>query len=157
MKKFFERLGIFPFLLLGIGFFVLGLAALNYLTNNIWPIDVERLDLIRAIAANQVNPAALLEAAYPEVILAFLASVSLTFIGLTMPIAYILNRRFMRAYPGFMAVMRQGLWAGLWVAFCVWLQMNRTFGIAVAVLVATIFVLLEIMLQVRKRTQEQPF
>lgn len=154
MRKFFERLGIFPYLILGIGFFILGLSAVNYLTNNIWPIDVERLDLIRAIAADQANPAALLEAAYPEVILAFLASVALTFIGLTMPFAYILNRRLQRAYPGFMPVMRQGLWAGLWVAFCVWLQFNRTFGIAVAVLVAAIFVLLEIMLQVRTRTQK---
>ncbi len=157
MRNFFERLGVTPFFVVGLALLALGLVTLNYLTNDIWPIDVNRLDLVRAVAEDQANPAALLDAAYPEVILAFLMAVTLTMVGLTMPIAYILNKRFSRSYPGFFPVMRQAIWAGLWIAFCLWLQMNRTFGLAVAALVATVFVLLEIMLQVRARSVEEPF
>lgn len=157
MSEFFKRLGLVPFSLIGLGFAILGIITLDYLTNSIWPIDVNRLDLVRAVAQDQANPAALLDAAYPEVLVAFLMAIALTMVGVTMPIAYILNKRFARGYPGFFPVMRQAIWAGLWIAFCIWLQMNRTFGIAVAALVAAVFVLLEIMLQIRNRAVEEPF
>jgi uncharacterized membrane protein (UPF0136 family) len=43
------------------------------------------------------------------------------------------------------------MWVGLWVAFCIWLQMNRTLGLAVALLVAAVFVMFEFLIQVRTR------
>ena len=46
---------------------------------------------------------------------------------------------------------RQSLFVGLWVAFCLWLQMNRTFGPAVAILAAAVLVLFELVLQIRER------
>jgi hypothetical protein len=43
------------------------------------------------------------------------------------------------------------LWVGLWVAFCLWLQMNRTLGVAVAALGAAVVILFEVVLQIRAR------
>jgi uncharacterized membrane protein (UPF0136 family) len=43
------------------------------------------------------------------------------------------------------------MWVGLWVAFCTWLQMNRSFGIGVAALVAAVLIMFEILLQIRSR------
>ena len=48
-----------------------------------------------------------------------------------------------------LVTMRQSLWFGIWVAFCMWLQINRTFGLAVAGLVAIVLVLLELLLMMR--------
>jgi hypothetical protein len=98
----------------------------------------------------------LLAAANNEIILAFLASVVVAVTGLAMPVAYFLNKRFDPQFrdggsPTMMTVTRQSLLAGLWVAFCFWLQMNRTLGIAVAALVAGVFILFEILLQIRAR------
>jgi uncharacterized membrane protein (UPF0136 family) len=44
------------------------------------------------------------------------------------------------------------MWVGSWAAFCVWLQMNRTLGLAVAILVAVVLILFEMLLQLRQRT-----
>ncbi len=43
------------------------------------------------------------------------------------------------------------MFAGFWVAFCLWLQMNRTFGLAVALLAAAVLILFELVLQIRER------
>ena len=37
------------------------------------------------------------------------------------------------------------------MAFCLWLQMNRTLGVAVAALVAAVLILFEVVLQIRAR------
>lgn len=157
MGGFIERLGVFPFLLLGLTLFVLGLLSLNHIVDNWWPFDVQRLDLVRDTALDQAEAALLLEAAETEIILAFLASVVVAATGLVLPLAFFLNKRFGRPgndhtiSPAFLVVLRQSMWVGAWVAFCVWLQMNRTLGLAVAGLVATVLALFEVLLQVRTR------
>lgn len=155
MLKAFEKLGFVPYLLLGIGLLVLGMMAMNHIVDNWWPFDVNRLDLVRATALDQVDPTSLMEAANTEIILAFLSAILVAATGVGLPIAYFLNWRFgkstNRTNPHFLVVLRQAMWIGFWVSFCMWLQMNRMFGIAVAVLVAGVLILLELLLQIRTR------
>lgn len=154
-----KRLAIIPVLLLSAGLIVLGVLALNHISNNMWPFDVTRTELVRATAQERVDASMLLAAANNEIILAFLASVVVAVTGLALPIAYLLNKRFDSRYqadenPPLMTVTRQALLVGLWVAFCVWLQMNRTLGIAVAALVAGVVILFEVLLQIRARASD---
>lgn len=155
MRPIWHRLGSLPFFLLGVGLLVFGLLAMNYIVNNFWPIDVGRLDLIRSSALGTADAPALLEAREGEILLAFLASLMASVTGLVLPLVYYLNRRIQPGgvAPTFVTVVRQSLWVGLWVAFCAWLQMNRTLGVAVALLVAFVLFLLELLLQVRRRAE----
>ncbi|KAA3656286.1 MAG: hypothetical protein DWQ04_31535 [Chloroflexi bacterium] len=154
------RLGILPFLLLGIGLFGIGLYTMTYIVNSWWPLDVTRIDLIRATALDQIDAASILEAANIEIILVLLGSVVLTMTGFSLPLAYLLNKRLnmyankqlgQSESPRFLVTLRQSMAAGFWVAFCLWLQMNRAFGIAVALLVAGVLILFEFLLQIRTR------
>ncbi|MFO7661608.1 MAG: hypothetical protein R6X18_03335 [Chloroflexota bacterium] len=165
MHNIVRRLGIVPYLILGLGLVMLGVLAVNQIVNTMWPFDVSRLELVRATAQQRVDASILLASARNDIIVAFLASVVVAFTGLAMPIAYVLNRRFSPKIrpgetPGFLVVLRQSMWVGFWVAFCVWLQMNRTMGIAVAALVAGVLILFEILLQIRAHAaaveQQQP-
>lgn len=153
MRDFVKRLGAIPFVLLGAGLLLLGLLALNQIVNNFWPFDVQRLDLVRATARGQVDAPLLLEAVNLEILLAFLAAVIVVVSGLVLPLVYYLNKRLVGAGnpPSFLLVLRQSMWVGVWVAFCIWLQMNRTLGLAVAVLVAAVLATFEVLLQVRTR------
>jgi hypothetical protein len=151
MRKSIE-FGVIPSLLLGAGLFFIGLVSLNHIVNNWWPFDVGRLDLVRATALNRADAALLLESANTEIMIAFLGTILLTVTGLMLPLTSFLNKRFVpgRA-PTYFTVIRQAMWVGLWVAFCVWLQMNRTLGLAVASLVAVVLIMFEALLQVRTR------
>lgn len=153
MRQSIERLGILPFLLLGSGLFVLGLMATNHIANNFWPFDVARLDLVRGAALDTVDATSIMNAISTDIMLAFLAGVMVATTGLMLPIVYYANRRFgpQTEAPSFLIVVRQALLVGLWLAFCIWLQMNRSLGVAVATLVAVVLVLFEILLQVRTR------
>lgn len=156
MLKAFEKLGVTPYLIIGFGLLVLGLMAMNHIVDQWWPFDVTRIDLVRATAIDQVDPSSLMDAANTEIILAFLSAVLVAATGIGLPIAYFLNWRFGTlkggGNPQFMVVLRQAMWIGFWVSFCMWLQMNRLLGIAVAVLVAGVLILLELLLQIRNRT-----
>ncbi|RMG99097.1 MAG: hypothetical protein D6706_06045 [Chloroflexi bacterium] len=151
MKRPSLDFGVLPFLFLGIGLFGLGLLSTFYVVDNFWPIDVARLDLVRDVALDRADPASLLEAIVPEYLLAFLAAILVMVTGLALPLVYVLNRRFNRSEPSFLVVLRQSMWAGIWVAFCAWLQMNRALGVAIAFLVAAVLVLFEVLLQIRTR------
>ena len=155
-----ERLGILPFLLLGIGLFGIGLYTINTIVNSWWPLDVTRIDLVRATALDQIDAASILDAANIEIILVLLGSVVLTITGFSLPLAYLLNKRLnmvanrqlgQSESPRLLVTLRQSMAAGFWVAFCLWLQMNRAFGIAVALLVAVVLILFEFLLQIRTR------
>ena len=103
-----------------------------------------------------LDAAMLLAAANSDIIIAFLASVVVAVTGLALPLSYYLNKRLLppemrHEPPSFLTVIRQALWVGLWVAFCLWLQMNRTLGVAVAALVAAVLILFEVVLQIRAR------
>jgi hypothetical protein len=67
-------------------------------------------------------------------------------------LVYFLNKRFGNDDPShFLVILRQSMWVGAWIAFCIWLQMNRTLGWGVALLVAAVLAIFEVMLQVRER------
>jgi hypothetical protein len=154
MKRFAHRLGIIPVFLFGAGLLILGVLAVNQIVNTMWPFDVQRLELVRATAQQRVDATILLASARNDIIIAFLASIVVAFTGLAMPIVYLLNKRFSPDTrsgepPRFLVVVRQAMFVGFWVAFCVWLQMNRTMGFAVAALVAGVLILFEILLQIR--------
>jgi hypothetical protein len=156
MHRFVRRLGVVPVLFLSAGLVVLGVLAVDRIVNTMWPFDVSRIELVRATAQQRVDAAMLLAAARSDVIIAFLASVIVAVTGLALPLSYYVNKRLMppetrHEPPPFLAVIRQALWVGLWVAFCLWLQMNRTLGVAVAVLVAVVLILFEVVLQIRAR------
>ncbi|CUS05701.1 membrane protein of unknown function [Candidatus Promineifilum breve] len=156
MQRFLHRLGVLPVLLLAAGLFALGALALDRIVNTIWLFDPNRLELTRAVVLQRVDAATLLAAANREALLAFMAAVIVAVTGLFMVPAYYLNKRFnppeLRDQPPvFLAVLRQSMFAGFWVAFCLWLQMNRTFGLAVALLAAAVLILFELVLQIRER------
>ncbi len=161
-----DRFGFLSALVLGILLLAIGLLAMEYVINSWWPIDINRLDLVRAAAQDRANAASLLEAANFEIILVFLTTVLTAVTGLMLPIAYLLNQRF-AAYTDrrfgridssrLLVALRQAMAAGIWVAFCLWLQMNRSFGLAVALLVAVVLILFEILLQIRSRTAQANF
>jgi hypothetical protein len=160
MKRFIEWLGVFPHLLLGAGLFVIGFLAMNHIVDNWWPFDVGRLDLVRSTALNRADAASLLQAANAEIIVAFLAAVLVTITGVMLPLAHVLNKRFgpiltgqqdPSAPPRFLVTLRQSMWVGVWVTFCIWLQMNRALGPAVAILVAVVLAMFEMLLQIRTR------
>ncbi|PIE79908.1 MAG: hypothetical protein CSA11_10165 [Chloroflexi bacterium] len=159
--KIFERLGFISVLLLGIVLFFLGILVIQYIVNAWWPFDVARLDLVRGSATGSVEAASILAAADMEIILTFLGAVLITVTGLVLPLAYFINKRFSKYLdhrsgksmaPQFHVTLRQAVWVGLWAAVCLWLQMNRALGIAVALLVATVLILVEVLLQIRTRT-----
>ncbi len=164
--KNFQRLGIIPALVFGLILFLTGLLAMQHIVNNWWPFDVARLDLVRATALGEVEAASILEAANNEILIAFLGAVLITVTGLMMPLAYLLNKRFNRYLdrrsgrsmaPQFHVTLRQAAWVGVWVSACVWLQMNRALGLAVAALIAGVLILFEVMLQIRARASAITF
>jgi hypothetical protein len=160
VKKYF---GFISALVFGILLFIIGLLAIEYIIDNWWPIDINRLDLVRAAAQNRASATSLMEAANLEIILAFLATVLTAVTGLMLPVAYLLNQRF-TAYTDrrfgyiessrLMVALRQSMAVGVWVAFSLWLQMNRSLGLGVALLVAAVLVLFEILMQIRSRTAQ---
>lgn len=163
MGKIRVRMGVIPSLLLGSGLLVIGLLSMTHILDSWWPFDVKRLDLVRATALGRADAAMILEAANNEIILAFLATVLIAATGLFLPLTYLLNRRFIRVDPGesgqlpsprFLVTLRQSMWVGVWVATCIWLQMNRALGLAVAALVAGVLVLFEMLLHVRTRAAD---
>lgn len=156
IRKLLHKLGALPTLIIGIGFIILGLLGLQRIVNSIWLFDVDRLDLVRGVAQDQVEAHQLLDAAYTDVIIAFLAAVTIIIIGFCLPLAYYLNKRFAPRNLRFFIIFRQAMWVGLWGGFCVWLQMNRALGLAVAILVAAVFILFEALLQVRTRATALP-
>lgn len=161
--KWSERLGVFPTLSVGGALLAIGLYTLNYLVNSWWPFDVTRIDLVRATAVGTADAASILDAANGEVVFAFLAAVLISVTGLALPLAFVLNKRFGRLAdthlpatpaPQFLVTFRQAFAVGLWVSFCIWLQMNRAFGLAVALLVAAVLILFEVLLQLRTRAAQ---
>jgi hypothetical protein len=151
MKAAFRKLEIIPYLILGLGLLALGILAMNHAVDNWWPFDVARLDLVRATALDQVDPAALMESANVDIVFAFLCAVIAAATGVALPVIYFLNKRFGEESPHFLVVLRQSMWIGFWVSFCLYLQMNRMLGIAVALLVAAVLILFEFIVQVRTR------
>lgn len=156
MQRFVRRLGVVPVLLLSAGLFLLGVLAVDRIVNTMWLFDVSQIDLARAVVQQRADAPTLLAAANNEVLVAFLASIIVAVTGLVMVPMYYVNKRFnppgfRDEPPVFLSVLRQSMFFGFWAAFCVWLQMNRTLGLAVALLAGAVLILFELVLQIRER------
>lgn len=164
--KFIQKMGVIPYLLLGIGLAFIGFTAWLYITNSFFPFDPDqRLDLVRSVGLGRADAATILEASSSELIFAFLATIFLMITGIALPFAYFLNKRFGKyaderfgesSSTPFLVVLRQAIGVGFWASFCLWLQMNRAFGFAAALLVAFVLILFELLLQIRTRVATVP-
>jgi hypothetical protein len=83
---------------------------------------------------------------------AFLAVWAFALMGTAWPVLLALHRRF-RGEPTPWTVWRQSAWVGAFGAAAAWLQMNRLLNIAWAVVVAGVFVVIEIILSLRARQE----
>lgn len=156
MQRFVRRLGVVPVLLLSAGLFLLGVLAVDRIVNTMWLFDVSQIDLARAVVQQRADAPTLLAAANNDVLVAFLASIIVAVTGLVMVPMYYVNKRFnppgfRDEPPVFLSVLRQSMFFGFWAAFCIWLQMNRTLGLAVALLAGAVLILFELVLQIRER------
>ena len=143
------------YVIIGAALCAVGLLALNHILNSFWPIEVDRLDIVRAVALDQAEPSQLMSSANLEIILSFLAAILICVTGLMLPVTHFLNIRFSQMEnSNSLVVLRQAMWVAIWAAFCTWLQLNRAFGWGVAVLVAAVFLVLEVMLQVRTKAAD---
>ncbi len=89
----------------------------------------------------------------------FFVLVYIAVTGTSVPIAYYLNLRFTRpghemAPPG--AILRQGIWVGMFVTTCAWLRIPRVLNWAIALLLAASLIAIEVFLRVRERSRFQP-
>ncbi|MCY3946028.1 MAG: hypothetical protein OXF44_07065 [Anaerolineaceae bacterium] len=78
--------------------------------------------------------------------------------GTVLPLVRALNARFTpRAMPLPPAVVlvRQSVWIGLFTVICVWLQIPRALQLHVVLLVALVFIILEIILRGRELASER--
>ncbi len=77
----------------------------------------------------------------------FLGLLTITFGGLTVPVAAYLNHRF--AQPNWQAqdprrLLRQGIWVGLFGALCGWLQKEDALNWTIAAVIGGVFALMEV-------------
>ena len=154
----FRRFGLWITLVLAFALASIGGSILMQLVNNVWLVPENSPDheLVRRTVMNGTADATIIMQAADRGMLAIFLLCTLAIgMGVAMPIVYFVNKRMeltRRAVPPtFFAVLRQGLWVGLWLSFCVWLQMSRTFGLPVALLIAVVFVLFEVLFHVRQQ------
>lgn len=158
MASAFKRYGIWIILILSLVIAGVGIWFVNELINNVWvvPMDSNEFDSIRRSVMNGTADATvIMQAADRGMLAIFLGCMIAIGTGLSLPVVFFVNRRLeltRRApMPSFAAHLRQAFWVGLWLACCMWLQMSRTFGLPVALLLAAVFVLVEVFIRVRSR------
>jgi len=83
---------------------------------------------------------------------AFLAVWAIALMGTAWPVLLAVHRRFW-GEPTVWTVWRQGMWVGAFGATAAWLQMNRLFNIVWAIVVAGVFVVIEIIVGLRARQE----
>ena len=159
--SFLNRLGIFPVLLVGALFIIVGGTLLMNIMNNTWLVSPDNpafIELQRRTADGTVDGPLLYQNSDGSLITTFLVGVMIVGMGATLPIAFLVNRRIRSvgewgpvSYP---VLIRQGLWAGIWLAICIWLQMSRTLSIPIALLILAIFMLIEAFIMIRQRSAE---
>ena len=73
--------------------------------------------------------------------------------GLAMPAVVFLYHRFPSGHvPAQRVIIRQSLWAGIFVALMIWLSLGQVFNLGVAVIVLAGITLLEIVLRLGERS-----
>ena len=77
--------------------------------------------------------------------------------GTSLPFVWLLHRRFDRAAPASPSVLlRQGLWVGLYVSLCTWLQINRALSLSLALAIALGLGLIEGLVRLTERSRWRP-
>jgi hypothetical protein len=84
----------------------------------------------------------------------FFLTLWLAVAGTTLPLIWLLHRRFGRADTGAAwhscwVLVRQAAWAGIWVTGCAWLQMHHVLNWALALLLLVVLILFEALLYTR--------
>ena len=91
----------------------------------------------------------------PRWLFFFLLTVAVT--GTALPFVWMLHRRFDGVRPAPSSVLlRQGLWIALFVAVCVWLQVNRSLTLSLGLLLGIGFTVLEWFLRLLERSVWRP-
>ena len=77
--------------------------------------------------------------------------------GAALPAAYFLNLRFPTKPPAERSViMREALWTGVCVSLLAWLRMGRVLTLPLGVIIAAVFVLVELLLRLWERSRWKP-
>jgi len=91
----------------------------------------------------------------PRWLFFFLLTLAAT--GTALPFLWLLHRRFdVRQSASPTVLLRQALWGALFVALCVWLQINRSLTLSLGVLLGVGFILLEWFLRLLERSLWRP-
>jgi hypothetical protein len=91
----------------------------------------------------------------PRWLFFFLWTLAVT--GTTLPFVWMLHRRFAASQPAPPStLLRQGLWVGLYTTLCIWLQINRSLSLSLAVLLAVGLAAIEWFLGVLERSAWRP-
>lgn len=90
----------------------------------------------------------------------FFVALWLFLVGLSLPLIWLLHRRFGRPDAGegrrsAFTLMRQAAWVGTWGTVCAWLQTSRTLNWAMALLLMIILILLEALLLTRQEAEPE--
>ena len=77
--------------------------------------------------------------------------------GAALPAAYFLNLRFPTTPPAERSViLREALWAGIFISLMAWLRMGRVLTFPLGVILAAVFVLIEVLLRLWDRSRWKP-
>jgi hypothetical protein len=91
----------------------------------------------------------------PRWLFFFLGVLALT--GTALPIIAFLNRRFTTKPPATRGVvLREAIWAGIYLPTLAWLQIGRALSLALVLLLAIALCLIEWLLRMRDRSQWNP-
>jgi hypothetical protein len=91
----------------------------------------------------------------PRWLFFFLSVLALT--GTVLPVVAFLNLRFPSSPPPTAGVvLRQAIWVGIYIPTLAWLQISRVLSLALALLLALGFVLIEWLLRLREKSQWKP-
>ncbi len=88
----------------------------------------------------------------PRWLFFFLLTIAAT--GTALPFVWLLHKRFGPAPSA--VLLRQALWAALFVSLCVWLQSNRTLTLSLALLLGVGFIVVEWFLRLLERSVWRP-
>jgi hypothetical protein len=91
----------------------------------------------------------------PRWLFFFLTVLALT--GTALPVIAFLNRRFTSTPPASMSViLREAVLVGIYFPTLAWLQLGRVLTSSLALLLAVGFILIEMLLRLRERSQWKP-
>jgi hypothetical protein len=76
--------------------------------------------------------------------------------GTVLPFVWVLHRRFAGEAVPPPVLLRQALWVGLYTGLCVWLQVNRSLSLSLALLIAGGLAAFEWLIRVRERSTWRP-